>query len=293
MNTKDIIAQVRRIEIRTRRIVDDITAGAYHSVFKGRGIEFDEVREYTPEDDVRDIDWNVTARMGSPFIKKYIEERELTVMLAIDASASTAFGSKNKSKNEHAIEIASLLAFSAIRNNDKVGLLIFTDKNELYLPPRSGKTHGLRLIRELLARKSNEKGTDIAASLNNLMHLLNKRAVIFLISDFMDDKDFSKRLMIANKRHDVIAVRILDPAEIKWPGTSTISLEDSENGKTIDLFLPGQAFSEGFTRRSLNIQQANETVFKRAKVDLIDIRCGGDFVKPLVKFFRQREHLKR
>jgi len=140
INTKDIIAQVRRIEIRTRRIVDDITAGAYHSVFKGRGIEFDEVREYTPEDDVRDIDWNVTARMGSPFIKKYIEERELTVMLAIDASASTSFGSKNKSKNEHAIEIASLLAFSAIRNNDKVGLFIFTDKNELYLPPRSGKT---------------------------------------------------------------------------------------------------------------------------------------------------------
>ena len=215
MNTKDIIAQVRRIEIRTRRIVDDITAGAYHSVFKGRGIEFDEVREYTPEDDVRDIDWNVTARMGSPFIKKYIEERELTVMLAIDASASTAFGSKNKSKNEHAIEIASLLAFSAIRNNDKVGLLIFTDRNELYLPPRSGKTHGLRLIRELIARKSNGKGTDIAAALNNIMHLLKKRAVMFLISDFMDDKDFSKRLMIANKRHDVIAVRILDPAETK------------------------------------------------------------------------------
>jgi uncharacterized protein (DUF58 family) len=293
INTKDIIAQVRRIEIRTRRIVDDITAGAYHSVFKGRGIEFEEVREYTPEDDVRDIDWNVTARMGSPFIKKYIEERELTVMLAIDASASTAFGSKNKSKNEHAIEIASLLAFSAIRNNDKVGLFIFTDKNELYLPPRSGKTHGLRLIRELIARKPKEKGTDIAAGLNNLMHLLNKRAVIFLISDFMDDKDFSKRLMIANKRHDVVAVRILDPAEIKWPGTSTISLEDSENGKTLELFIPGKIFSDGFTKRAASIQHTNETVCKRAKVDLIDIRCGEDFVKPLVKFFRQRENLHR
>ncbi|MFA6568058.1 MAG: DUF58 domain-containing protein, partial [Victivallales bacterium] len=286
-------AQVRRIEIRTRRIVDDITAGAYHSVFKGRGIEFDEVREYTPEDDVRDIDWNVTARMGSPFIKKYIEERELTVMLAIDASASTVFGSGNKSKNEHGIEIASLLAFSAIRNNDKVGLLIFTDKNELYLPPRSGKTHGLRLIRELVARKPEGKGTDIAAALNSLMHLLNKRAVIFLISDFMDDKDFSKRLMIANKRHDVIAVRILDPAEIKWPGTSTISLEDSENGKIQDLFIPGKVFSDAFAGRSENIRQANETVCKRAKADLIDIRCGEDFVKPLVKFFRQRENLHR
>lgn len=293
INTKDIIAQVRRIEIRTRRIVDDITAGAYHSVFKGRGIEFDEVREYTPEDDVRDIDWNVTARMGSPFIKKYIEERELTVMLAIDASASTAFGSGNKSKIDHAVEIASLLAFSAIRNNDKVGLLIFTDRNELYLPPRSGKTHGLRLIRELLARKSEGKGTDIASALNNLMHLLNKRAVIFLISDFIDDKDFSKRLMIANKRHDVIAVRVLDPAEAKWPGTSTISLEDSESGNIADLFIPGKTFSSAFTKRAENIQLANETVCKRAKVDLIDIRCGEDFVKPLVKFFRQREHLRR
>ena len=293
MNTKDIIAQVRRIEIRTRRIVDDITAGAYHSVFKGRGIEFDEVREYTPEDDVRDIDWNVTARMGSPFIKKYIEERELTVMLAIDASASTAFGSKNKSKNEHAIEIASLLAFSAIRNNDKVGLFIFTDRNELYLPPRSGKTHGLRLIRELIAGKPKGKGTDIATALNNLMHLLNKRAVIFLISDFMDDKVFSKRLMIANKRHDVIAVRILDPAESKWPSTTSISLEDSENGKIMDLFIPGKAFSDEFTKRVDGVRHANETIFKRAKVDLIDIRCGEDFVKPLVKFFRQREQLHR
>ncbi|MFA6290639.1 MAG: VWA domain-containing protein [Victivallales bacterium] len=200
---------------------------------------------------------------------------------------------RNKAKNEHAVEIASLLAFSAIRNNDKVGLLIFTDRTELYLPPRSGKTHGLRLIRELLARKPKGKGTDIAAALNNLMHMLNKRAVVFLISDFMDDKDFSKRLMIANKRHDVIAVRILDPAESKWPGTSSISLEDSENGRILDLFIPGKIFSDGFARRTENIRQANETVFKRAKVDLIDILCGDDFVKPLVKFFRQREQFGR
>ncbi|HCE43571.1 MAG TPA: DUF58 domain-containing protein [Lentisphaeria bacterium] len=293
MNAKEIIAQVRRIEIKTRRIVDDITAGAYHSVFKGRGIEFEEVREYTPEDDVRDIDWNVTARMGSPFIKKYVEERELTVMLAIDASASTAFGSKDKTKNERAIEIASLLAFSAIRNNDKVGLMIFTDKTELYLPPRAGKTHGLRLIRELLARKPASKGTDIAAALNRMMKMLRKRAVIFLISDFLDDKDFSKRLTIANKRHDLIGVRILDPVEVKWPGTASVSIEDSENGKTFDLFIGGSAFAEKYSRQAKDIHGRNETACKRAKVDLIDIKCGEDFVKPLVKFFRQREQFGR
>ena len=293
MNAKEIIAQVRKIEIKTRRIVDDITAGAYHSVFKGRGIEFEEVREYTPEDDVRDIDWNVTARMGSPFIKKYVEERELTVMLAIDASASTAFGSRDKTKNERAIEIASLLAFSAIRNNDKVGLMIFTDKTELYLPPRAGKTHGLRLIRELLARKPSSKGTDIAAALNRMMKMLRKRAVIFLISDFLDDKDFSKRLTIANKRHDLIGVRILDPAEIRWPGTASVSIEDSENGRSFDLFLSGNSFAEKYSRQAQEIHGRNATACKRAKVDLIEINCGEDFVKPLVKFFRQREQFGR
>ncbi|HBC85780.1 MAG TPA: DUF58 domain-containing protein [Lentisphaeria bacterium] len=293
MNTKEIIAQVRRIEIKTRRIVDDITAGAYHSVFKGRGIEFDEVREYTPEDDVRDIDWNVTARMGSPFIKKYIEERELTVMIAIDASASTAFGSLDKTKNERAIEIASLLAFSAIRNNDKVGLMIFTDKTELYLPPRSGKSHGLRLIREMLARKPESKGTNIADALNRMMKMLRKRAVVFLISDFLDDKDFSKRLTAANKRHDVIAVRILDPVEIKWPGTASISIEDSEDGKRHDLFMTGSSFMDRYASQSAEMHQRNEKACKRAKVDLIDIKCGEDFIKPLVGFFRQREQFRK
>jgi len=293
MNTKEIIAQVRRIEIKTRRIVDDITAGAYHSVFKGRGIEFEEVREYTPEDDVRDIDWNVTARMGSPFIKKYIEERELTVMIAIDASASTAFGSLDRTKRERAIEIASLLAFSAIRNNDKVGLMIFSDRTELYLPPRSGKVHGLRIIREMLAGKSTSKGTDISSALNRMMKTLRKRAVIFLISDFLDDKDFSKRLTIANKRHDLIAVRILDPVEIKWPMTASVSLEDSENGRSYELFAPGGSFSSSYASQALAMHDRNKQACRRAKVDLIDIRCGDDYIKPLVGFFRQREQFRR
>jgi uncharacterized protein (DUF58 family) len=199
MLSKDLLSQVKKIEIRTRRIVDDITAGAYHSVFKGRGIEFDEVREYTPEDDVRDIDWNVTARMNAPYIKKYVEERELTVVLAVDASASSMFGSGDKTKARNAAEIAALLAFSAIRNNDRVGLLLFTDQTELYLPPKSGKTHGLRLIRELMVRKPERKGTDISEALNNLMRVLHKKAVIFLISDFIDEGIFPIYLWLQTK----------------------------------------------------------------------------------------------
>lgn len=289
MLSKELLSQVKKIEIRTRRIVDEITAGAYHSVFKGRGIEFDEVREYTPEDDVRDIDWNVTARMGSPYIKKYVEERELTVMLAVDASASGRYGSRDKTKSRNATEIAALLAFSAIRNNDRVGLMTFTDKVEFYLPPKSGKTHGLRLIRELMVRKPEGKGTDISEALNNLMRVLHKRAVIFLISDLIDDSNYANLLTVANKRHDVIAARILDPVEFKMPRTANLLIEDSETGELAGM--PG--FKGGFLKRYANsandIHERNKQICKRAKVDLIDVRCGEDIVKPLVTFFRQRQ----
>lgn len=288
MISKELLAQVRKIEIKTRRIVDDITAGAYHSVFKGRGIEFDEVREYTPEDDVRDIDWNVTARMGSPYIKKYVEERELTVMLLVDVSASGTVGSAEKVKNQHAVETGALLAFSAIRNNDKVGLLLFTDDTELYLPPRSGKTHGLRLIRELVAIRPKGKGTNIGAALENLMRVVRKRAVVFLISDLIDQKDYEKQLRIANKRHDIVAVRILDPLEIEMPKTGNLLIEDSESG-AVSFFKGGRhAFRRLFRSSAEKLHSQNETRCKRAKVDLIDIRCGEDFVKPFVKFFRSR-----
>lgn len=289
MLTKELLSHVRKIEIHTRQIVDDITAGAYHSIFKGRGLEFDEVREYTPEDDVRDIDWNVTAKMGSPYIKKYIEERELTVMLAVDASASSAFGSREKNKNEHAVEIAALLAFSAIRNNDRVGLLIFTDKTELFLPPRSGRPHGLRLIRELVAANPKNKGTDISDALNNLMRVLHKRAVIFLISDLLDDKDYTKLLMVANRRHDVIAVRILDPHEWTWPKSANLVIEDAETGETSLFPGYGKKFYSEFAESARSIHEKNKEICKRAKVDLIDIRCGEDFIKPLITFFKRRE----
>jgi len=288
MLSKDLLSQVRKIEIRTRRIVDDITAGAYHSVFKGSGIEFDEVREYTPEDDVRDIDWNVTARMGSPYVKKYVEERELTVVLAVDVSASSMFGSGDKTKARNTAEIAALLAFSVIRNNDRVGLLLFTDRTEFYLPPKSGKTHGLRLIRELMARKPTGRGTDISGALDTLMRMLRKRAVIFMISDFIDEKDYAKRLTIANKRHDVVAARILDPLELNMPKTSNLVIEDAETGAESQF--PGRN-SRRLRRYANAADEAhakNVETCRRAKVDLIDFRLGGEVVKPLVSFFKRR-----
>ena len=289
MLSKELLAQVKKIEIRTRRIVDDITAGAYHSVFKGRGIEFDEVREYTHEDDVRDIDWNVTARMGTPFIKKYVEERELTVMLVVDMSASGSFGSRDKTKMRNATELAALLAFSAIRNNDRVGLMTFTDRTEFYLPPKSGKTHGLRLIRELMVRKPEGKGTDISAVLNNLMRVLHKRAVIFLISDLIDDSNYANLLTVANKRHDVIAARILDPVEFSMPRTADLLIEDAETGEMAAMPASSSRFLKRFAHSAEEIHMRNREICKRAKVDLIDVRCGEDIVKPLVTFFRQRQ----
>ena len=289
MLSKELLRQVKKIEIRTRRIVDDITAGAYHSVFKGRGIEFDEVREYTPEDDVRDIDWNVTARMNTPFIKKYIEERELTVMLAVDISASFRYGSGDKTKERYATEIAALLAFSAIRNNDRVGLMLFTDQTEFYLPPKSGKRHGLRLIRELMVQQPKSNGTDISQALNNLMSMLHKKTVIFLISDFIDSSDYSKLLTVANKRHDIIATRILDPLETKFAKTANILIEDAETGEMMQFRGKSSAALRRFNKSSEIIHEKNRKIFNRAKVDLIDFKCGDDILKPLVKFFKKRQ----
>ncbi len=292
MIPKELFKQVKKIEIKTRRAVDEITAGAYRSVFKGRGIEFDEVREYTADDDIRDIDWNVTAKMGAPYIKKYVEERELSVLLAIDFSASTFFGSSLKTKHDCAVEIAALIAFSAIRNNDKVGLVLFTDKVELYLPPKSGKMHGLRLIRELIARKPESKGTDIAGVLGHLMKIQRKRSVVFLISDLLADKDFSKLLMIANKRHDMIAVRILDRIESNFPKSALLSIRDSESGAVMEFNGASSRACSAANSAASAIHEASSKICARAKVDLIDLKCGEDSVKPLVKFFRQREKLR-
>jgi uncharacterized protein (DUF58 family) len=288
MLPSELIKQVRKIEIRTRRVVDEIVGGAYHSVFKGRGIEFDEVREYTPEDDVRDIDWNVTARMGTPYIKKYVEERELNVMLLVDVSASGAFGSGDKSKRQYAIETAALLAFSAIRNNDRVGLIMFSDKTELHLKPRSGRKHGLRLIRELMAFEPTGKGTDIDAVLKETVQALNKRTVIFLISDMIDNKDYEKSLKITNRRHDLIAVRILDPHELAWPAGVSVVIEDAESGERLNFAGRDRKLVDRFADAAAGMHDSIRKVCDRSKVDMIDIRCGEDLVKPLIGFFRER-----
>ena len=233
MIPEELVKQIRLLEIRTNRMVDEISGGAYRSVFKGAGIEFEEVREYTVEDDARTIDWNVSARMGAPFVKKFVEERELNIMLLVDVSSSGAFGSAAKSKRQSAAELAALIAFSASKNHDKVSLLMFSDKIELYVPPRSGRRHTLRLIREMLAFEPRNKGTDIGLALRESSRLLKKSSVVFLISDFIDSKEFSMPLKQLNRRHDVIAVQIYDPSERNWQVDSSIVVEDAETGEVI------------------------------------------------------------
>ena len=289
MQTRELLAKVRKIEIRTRRLVEELTGGAWHSVYKGRGIEFSEVREYTPDDDVRDIDWNVTARMGTPYIKKYAEERELTVILAVDASASLFFGKPGSTKREEATSIAALLALSAIRNNDKVGLLVFTDKTELWLPPKSGRSHVLRLIREMLAFEPDSRKTDIGAAMDSLAKNLKRKSVIFLISDFICEQPYEKQLKMLNMRHDLAAVRVSDQMEVDLPKLSMLSLEDAETGKISWLDAASEKIRNLFNR---NIHEKRKNVtelFLRAKVDVMELFCGEDPVVPLMKFFRMRQ----
>ncbi len=288
MLTKDLIAKVRKIEIRTRRIVDELTGGAYHSVFKGKGMEFNEVREYIPGDDVRAIDWNVTARTGQPHIKKFVEERELTVFLLVDVSGSGDFGSIGQRKNELAAELAALLAFNAIRNNDQVGLLLFSDQDELHLPPRKGRGHVLRLIRELLAYDRQSKKTDIRKALETFMRVTHRRTVVFVISDFIDE-GFYQAMAIANKKHDLIAIRILDKLELGIPSAGYIELEDAETGESLTFPSLRQSNRRSFAVNSWSQHQQVTDICSRAGVDLIDISNGEDYVQPLMQFFRKRE----
>lgn len=289
MQTRELLAKVRKIEIRTRRLVEELTGGAWHSVYKGRGIEFSEVREYTTEDDVRDIDWNVTARMGTPYIKKYAEERELTVILAVDASASLFFGKTGSSKRDEAAGIAALLALSAIRNNDKVGLLVFTDKTELWLPPKSGRSHVLRLIRELLAFEPESKGTDIGQAMDSLAKNLKRKSVIFLISDFITELPYEKQLKILNMRHDLAAIRISDQMELNLPKLSMLSLEDAETGETSWFDAASAKIRNLFGKNVEKKRAAVAETFRRAKVDVVELFCGEDPVVPLMNFFRMRK----
>ncbi len=283
----ELAKQIRLLEIRTNRAVDEITGGAYRSVFKGRGIEFEEVREYTPEDDVRDIDWNVSARIGSPYIKKYVEERELTVLLLVDVSASGAFGSAEKSKRRTAAELAALLAFSAGRNGDKVGLLMFSDRIELYVPPRSGRSHTLRLIREMLAFRPQSGGTDIDLALRESAQLLKKRSVVFLLSDLIDRKEFETSLKLLNRRHDVVALQIFDPVEHRWPSALPVVVEDAESGELVR-FGGGRRELGRLEAELEQVREARRELCRRARVDLIEIESGREVLRPVIEFFARR-----
>lgn len=289
MLTNELMTTIRRIELRTRRLVNDSFAGEYHSVFKGRGMEFDEVRPYQPGDEIRTIDWNVTARTGSPYVKCYVEERELTVMLVVDASASENFGSVNRFKRELAAELTAVLSFAATTNNDKVGLLIFTDQIELYIPPRKGRKHILRLIRELLAFEPKHTGTDIKLALDSVNRMLKRRSIVFLVSDFIAAPDsYRKELAITNRRHDLIAVDLSDPLESGLANVGLLALEDPESGEIVWVDTGNKAWQKAFAQRVNSLEAGKSQAFLNASVDRINIGTEQDYTVPLTRFFEQR-----
>ena len=283
----EILKKVRKIELITRGIVRAAVGGEYHSVFKGQGIDFDDFREYQPGDEVRSIDWNVTARMGLPFIKKFVEERELTVFLAVDISASKNFGGVDVSKRELAAEIAALFAFSASQNQDKVGLLLFSDVPELFLAPRKGSTHCLRIIREILHANPSGRGTDIGMALDKLTSHLPRRSLVILLSDFIAP-DFSRQLGVAAVRHDVVAVQITDPAEESLPDVGWIRLLDPESGELMDVNTSSRAVRDQYHRNRAAWQASLDATFKSAAIDRIDIRTNANDQPALHAFFKRR-----
>jgi len=289
MLSTELMKKIRHIEIRTRRLVNDSYAGEYHSIFKGRGMEFDEVRPYQVGDEIRTIDWNVTARTGEPYVKRYVEERELTVMLVVDASGSENFGSVKKFKRELAAEITAILSFAATTNNDKVGLLIFTDQIELFIPPRKGRRHVLRLIRELLAFEPKSKGTDIKMALDKVNQILKRRTIVFLISDLMaNPESYHKALNVTNKRHDVIAIDLHDPLENNINNVGLLTLEDPESGEIIWVDTGDRVWRNAYQQRIQLLEVEKARAFKRASVDRIRIGTDEDYTTPLTKFFQER-----
>ena len=287
MIPKEVLAKVRLIEINTSRLVNTQFAGDYHSVFKGRGMEFDEVREYDPMDDPRDIDWNVTARMGHPFTKKFVEERELTVIFLVDVSSSGLYGTKGRTKAELIAEIAALLAFSAVKNNDRVGLIVFSDRVEKFIPPKKGRMHVLRVVREILTFRPKHKGTDISAALRTLNDVVTKRATVFLFSDFIA-KDYEKLLKIAHKKHDVVAVVVEDSTEKAFPAmSSAIEIEDAETGERM-VFGAGKGFRDRFLKGWSERKTQRDRTFTSVGLDAIELETGKPYLGPLVHFFKER-----
>jgi uncharacterized protein (DUF58 family) len=283
----ELIRKIKKIEIHTKNIVNTVFSGEYQSVFKGQGMEFSEVREYQDGDDIRLIDWNVSARMGDTFVKKYVEERELTIIFAVDASSSGEFGTFEKMKGDIAVELCAVLAFSAIKNNDRVGLIIFTDKVEKFIPPKKGKTHVLRLIRELLYFKPEGKKTNLENLLEHITKAVKRKSVVFVISDFLDS-GYETSLRVANKKHDIIAITITDPRELEIPDIGFIELEDSETGEIILLDTSSERVRRTFASNSDALISERDKIFKSMNVDSINIFSNKSYIEPLIKFFRMR-----
>ncbi|MAF26894.1 MAG: DUF58 domain-containing protein [Gemmatimonadota bacterium] len=288
MIPREILQAVEAIEIRSRSLVNDVFAGEYGSVFKGRGMEFAEVREYLHGDDIRSIDWNVTARTGQPHVKKFVEEREQTVMFLVDASRSLDFGSVARMKGEVAAEMAAVLAFSAIRNNDKVGAIIFTDRIELFIPPKKGKKHVLRVIREMLFFQPEGRGTDVGGALEYLSRVIPRKAVVFLLSDFASP-DYSRPLRVANRRHDLIAITITDPAENDIPPVGLVHVRDAETGDERVVDLSEARVREAVRRRRRRDHDDRTALFRKYGVDAVEVTTDRPYAEPLRAFFRRRE----
>ncbi len=290
MISKEVLKKVRQIEIRTSSIVNSVLSGAYSSSFKGRGMEFAEVREYIPGDEIRSIDWNVTARTGVPYVKKFIEERELTVILVVDASSSGEFGSQSEMKGEVMATITALLAFSAIKNNDRVGLLIFTSQVEKFIPPQKGKKHVLRVIRELLYFKPKEKGTNLSLALEYLNKILKRKAVVFLVSDFATG-DFEKPIKMLQRKHDSVAITVLDPREKELPNVGFIEFEDAETGEIILVDTGDADFRQTFKKEAIKESTVLKRLFRKLKMDYVEIIIQNNYdntIQPLLEYFRKR-----
>jgi uncharacterized protein (DUF58 family) len=287
LSTSALLKKVRKIEIKTKGLSNHIFAGEYHTAFKGKGMAFSEVREYQPGDDIRSIDWNVTARYNSPFVKVFEEEREMTVMLLIDVSASGNFGTQEQFKRELATELAAILAFSAINNHDKVGVIFFTDKVEQFIPPKKGKSHILRIIREVLAFEPTGKGTDITGALEYFLAVIKKRSICFILSDFMSN-EFDRPLKIASKKHDLVALRIHDLREDTLPNVGLVPMQDAETEKMLFVDTSSKKVRDNFAKNRVQTNEKLRKLFPASGVDLIDITTGTDYVKPLINFFKTR-----
>ncbi|HOE69429.1 MAG TPA: DUF58 domain-containing protein [Candidatus Omnitrophota bacterium] len=287
-----LLKKVRRIEIRTTRLVNDLFGGEYESVFKGQGIEFADVREYVPGDDIRTIDWNVTARSAHPFVKKFVETRELTVFFVVDMSGSQHFGTSGKLKSEIAAEIAAILAFSAVKNNDKTGLLICTDRVEKFLPVKKGRNHALRVIREILGYQPQSRGTKLESAIQYIHNVLTRSAVVFLISDFQDE-GYEKALKILSQKHDVVAIHLKDRLERSFPGVGLVELRDRETGETTLIDSSSRTFRKRFEENTRAREESTSKLFRKLQIDRVEVPAEASYIDPLIKFFKSRERKRK